>query len=315
MKSTLCFATLSLLLSSPFAFSKSELEILRDRCAEQERQIRQLEDENMKLLSLTGESRGNRNGLQLISTTVPVSTKDSSSGGSYTVRSGDNLAKIARANGTTAQAIAKANGIKDLSKISIGQKLKLPGGSSAPAAEPVSKAPAPVSKPVPAATNGQVHTVRSGETFFSIAKKYNVSTQSLVAANPKVKPSAMRVGQEIRISGKSAPAAPVEQVASKPVAPTPSKTISNPKPLPAAKAPASSTAAAPAPAPSPAPVASTPEKKPVVRSVTIDGEMTYGQFAAQHGTDTARLNDLNGLDLSTTTVLAKGSELYVTAQP
>ena len=43
--------------------------------------------------------------------------------------------------------------------------------------------------------------------------------------------------------------------------------------------------------------------------------MSYGEFAAKHGTDTARLNDLNGLDLTTATVLAKGSELYVPAQP
>jgi hypothetical protein len=56
-----------------------------------------------------------------------------------------------------------------------------------------------------------------------------------------------------------------------------------------------------------------PEKK--FRPVTIDGEMTYGEFAAKHGTDAERLNALNGLDLTTATVLAKGSELYVPAQP
>ena len=55
------------------------------------------------------------------------------------------------------------------------------------------------------------------------------------------------------------------------------------------------------------------EKK--FRPVTIDGEMTYGEFAAKHGTDAERLNALNGLDLTTATVLAKGSELYVPAQP
>jgi hypothetical protein len=43
----------------------------------------------------------------------------------------------------------------------------------------------------------------------------------------------------------------------------------------------------------------------------IETEMTYASFATQHGTDTGRLNDLNGLDLTDATVLAKGSELYV----
>jgi hypothetical protein len=43
--------------------------------------------------------------------------------------------------------------------------------------------------------------------------------------------------------------------------------------------------------------------------------MTFGEFAAQHGTDIDRLNELNGLDLSSATVLAQGSELYVPGQP
>jgi ribosomal protein L7/L12 len=37
--------------------------------------------------------------------------------------------------------------------------------------------------------------------------------------------------------------------------------------------------------------------------------------AAAHGTSTAKLNALNGLNLNSSTVLAKGSELYVPAQP
>ena len=61
------------------------------------------------------------------------------------------------------------------------------------------------------------------------------------------------------------------------------------------------------------PAASGPEKK--IHSITIDGEMTYADFAAKHGTNTERLNELNGLDLANATVLAKGSELYVPAQP
>jgi hypothetical protein len=47
----------------------------------------------------------------------------------------------------------------------------------------------------------------------------------------------------------------------------------------------------------------------------VEAEMTYAEFAAKHGTDIARLNELNGLDLVSSTVLAKGSELYVPGQP
>jgi murein DD-endopeptidase MepM/ murein hydrolase activator NlpD len=43
----------------------------------------------------------------------------------YTVVKGDNLTKIAKANGTTVAALVKLNGIKDKNKINIGQVLKV----------------------------------------------------------------------------------------------------------------------------------------------------------------------------------------------
>ena len=47
----------------------------------------------------------------------------------YRVRTGDSLAKIASRNGTTIDAIKKANGLKD-DDITIGQKLSIPGKES-----------------------------------------------------------------------------------------------------------------------------------------------------------------------------------------
>jgi murein DD-endopeptidase MepM/ murein hydrolase activator NlpD len=43
----------------------------------------------------------------------------------YTVVKGDNLTKIAKANGTTVAALVKLNGIQDKNKINIGQVLKV----------------------------------------------------------------------------------------------------------------------------------------------------------------------------------------------
>ena len=50
-------------------------------------------------------------------------------------------------------------------------------------------------------------------------------------------------------------------------------------------------------------------------NATVDSEITLGDFAAKHGADAKRLNELNGLDLTAETVLAKGSELIVPVQP
>jgi murein DD-endopeptidase MepM/ murein hydrolase activator NlpD len=56
----------------------------------------------------------------------PVAAKPAASGAStYTVVSGDNLTKIAKANGTTVAALVKLNGIKDANKINVGQVIKL----------------------------------------------------------------------------------------------------------------------------------------------------------------------------------------------
>ncbi|MCX6865245.1 MAG: hypothetical protein NTV46_03315 [Verrucomicrobia bacterium] len=51
------------------------------------------------------------------------------------------------------------------------------------------------------------------------------------------------------------------------------------------------------------------------RAVMVERAMTYGDFAVQHGTDTRRLNELNGLDLTKATPLIKGAELYVPGKP
>jgi LysM repeat protein len=63
----------------------------------------------------------------------------------YTVKSGDNLTKIAKQHGTTAKAISAANNLKTTS-IKVGQKLKMPTKSSALAE------PAPTSPSVPSPT-------------------------------------------------------------------------------------------------------------------------------------------------------------------
>lgn len=52
---------------------------------------------------------------------------EASMGGSYTVKAGDTLWRISQAHGTTPDALMKANGIKDPSKLRIGMKLKVPG--------------------------------------------------------------------------------------------------------------------------------------------------------------------------------------------
>ncbi len=74
----------------------------------------------------------------------------------YTVKSGDTLTKIAKANGTTVKAIESENNLAT-TQIKVGQKLKIPAkaeaATPAPESAPVSPMPAPAT-PAPATAPG-----------------------------------------------------------------------------------------------------------------------------------------------------------------
>jgi LysM repeat protein len=55
---------------------------------------------------------------------------------------------------------------------------------------------------------GGVHAIKSGETLAVVAKKYGVSVEAIMKANPSVDSRRLKVGQKIKIpGGSSAPAA------------------------------------------------------------------------------------------------------------
>ena len=321
----------ALLCTAPLANAKtSDLELLQSRCAEMERQIRALEAENSQL-----KSQASLSTKTVIETAKPAAhteapatpatkptateqpaSKPAAATRSYaTVRKGDTLPTIAKRNGTTASKLIQLNKLENPSSLQIGQKLRLP--DKAPTA--VAKTSTKTDSPAPAAIpQGGTHIVKSGETFYSIARNYGLSDEALKKANPQIKPERLRAGQTLHLGAKakseSAPATakskpttetkPVSEKASAPAAPAP-KTAATPS--------SSETTSAPAPAEQPSTelVSNTPK----LRLITVNDPIDFGAFAAAHGTSTAKLNALNGHNLNPSTVLAKGSEFYVPAQP
>jgi LysM repeat protein len=296
----------ALFLSSPIALASTELELLQDRCAEQERQIRSLEEENSRLKSLMDTAAATpvaRTKSSSAEEKIPAITGNTASreaaASSYgTVRPGDSLTRLAKRHGTTPETLIKLNKIKNPSLIRVGQKLLLPSKEASPA--PRSSTPV-----------GSSHIVKDGETFYSIARRHSLSVESLAAANPGVKATALRPGQTLQLARTAdVPAASAKQSAVAISAP-----VAKPE-SPASTGSAVSTldTAAPAPAPlesSSQMVSSTPR----IKSVLVTEEIDFGTFAAAHGTTTEKLNALNGHRLKSSTVLAEGSEFYVPAQP
>jgi LysM repeat protein len=70
--------------------------------------------------------------------------------------------------------------------------------------EPVTPTPVPPVGPTGVATE---YKVVRGDTYTSIAKKFNVTTKAITEANPGVDPTKLRIDQVLKIPAPSAPAA------------------------------------------------------------------------------------------------------------
>ncbi len=109
----------------------------------------------------------------------------------YTVRSGDTLSGIAEKHGTTVSKLKDLNGLTG-NKIKVGQKLKVKGTAAA--------APTPVQSS--ASGNYVTYTVKSGDSFYSIAKNYpGISAQNIMDFNGLTS-SKLKVGMKIKIPVK-----------------------------------------------------------------------------------------------------------------
>lgn len=94
--------------------------------------------------------------------------------GTYTVRSGDTLGGIAKAHGTTWQALAKLNGIADPNLIEVGQVLKV--------------------------TSAPTHTVAKGESLWGIGRRYGLTVDKLAALNGLTRTSTIHPGDILRVA-------------------------------------------------------------------------------------------------------------------
>lgn len=115
----------------------------------------------------------------------------------HTVKSGETLFSIAKANNTTVAELKKLNDLSN-GKIRLGQELKLSQAEVAPTTIAANKVEAtPVS-----------YKVQKGETLSSISKKYNITEEELKASN-NLKSNTLRSGQSLQIAQVATPASAV----------------------------------------------------------------------------------------------------------
>lgn len=158
----------------------------------------------------------------------------------YTIREGDTLGEISRRNNIRRELLLEVNGMKEGQNIYIGDVLQIPVGQTnpPPAADPVvSPVPAPAPgatpapapgpkntppnvadkkpnapkpvptpevkpKPSPSPSASQNHVVKSGDTLYSISRRYKVSVDAIKKAN-KLRGDRLNLGQNLKIPGKN----------------------------------------------------------------------------------------------------------------
>ncbi len=98
----------------------------------------------------------------------------------YRVQQGDSLWNIARKFGTTTKHIMAMNNLSG-TRLNIGQRLKISSGK----------------QPVAAKEGAETYQVRSGDSPFTIAKKYKMSVNRLLAINDLNKRSKIFPGQQL----------------------------------------------------------------------------------------------------------------------
>ena len=168
-----------------------------------------------------------------------------STSGSYTVRRGDTLSKIASRNGISSRQLASLNGLRTANSIRVGQRLRLPSRNTiapmAPAerevvvaaAVPEKRQSAPVEPAMPIAiaarepepeseaapadadtveTLTTTYTVRRGDNLTRIARAHGLSVAQLASQNGLGNRSQIKAGQRLRIVSEAAsPARPEPQ--------------------------------------------------------------------------------------------------------
>ena len=126
-------------------------------------------------------SVGQRLKIKSDATISPIEpTQPSDTSNIYTVKSGDSLYSIARKYNVTVNDLINYNNLKS-NVLSIGQQIRIPS-STTNAGE----------------TSSNIYTVKSGDSLYSIARKYNVTVNDLINYN-NLKSNVLSIGQQIRI--------------------------------------------------------------------------------------------------------------------
>lgn len=128
----------------------------------------------------------------------------------HTVENGETFYGIARKYNVKPSELLEINGLKSYPVLKAGERIVVkgtPGSRPAPVVEEETTV-APVRKPAPAAGTSGYHVVKSGETFYSIARQYNLTPEELRDLNGLTEMPRVNVGDRFVVrAGVARPSA------------------------------------------------------------------------------------------------------------
>ena len=110
----------------------------------------------------------------------------------YTVQKGDTYYSISKKYNITLQELYSANGIESTDVLKVGQVLKIPGKSSDQTNSTVST------------TKTTNYQVVSGDTLYSISRKFSTTVDNLRSLNGLTESSVLKVGQILKVPATEA---------------------------------------------------------------------------------------------------------------
>jgi len=125
-----------------------------------------------------------------VATPVSSTSQATSTSGTYTVKAGDTLYRIAHNHGISLRTLLSMNGLSETSTIRPGQQLVVSGSAQATAS---------YSSTQNVSSGAKTHTVKAGEGLWRIARTYGLSLEQLKALNGLTS-NVIRVGQVLKVS-------------------------------------------------------------------------------------------------------------------
>ncbi|MEN0038461.1 MAG: LysM peptidoglycan-binding domain-containing protein [Cellvibrio sp.] len=121
--------------------------------------------------------------------------------GDYKVKSGDTLGAIAKRFGTSVAAIQSANNLKS-AQLKVGQSLSIPG--QAPLSSPYAMQAEQEIAQRKQKNTGTYYTIKSGDSFWTIAKQHDTSVNNLLKWNDLPANAKLKPGQKLLVVNKTA---------------------------------------------------------------------------------------------------------------